>query len=231
MTSIKKIFLLLLGRPAPTFTQSGEYWEKRYALGGKSGAGSVGRLAKFKAEVLNRFVREHRVRSVMELGCGDGSQLDLADYQDYTGIDIAETALAHCRRRFANDATKRFFKAVPSGELYDLTMSLDVIYHLVEDEVYHAYMDQLFAASRHWVVVYASNLNAQEAIARWPNFATAQHVYHRRFTDWIAQNRREWTLHEQIENKYPYDTGSPNKTSFADFFIFKKRLGTGAESN
>lgn len=55
-----------------SFPGSAAYWEKRYERGGTSGPGSCGRLAQFKAEVVNRFVAEHDVQSVVEFGCGDG---------------------------------------------------------------------------------------------------------------------------------------------------------------
>ena len=38
---------------------SHEYWEKRYASGGNSGAGSYNYLAEFKAEILNNFVTKN----------------------------------------------------------------------------------------------------------------------------------------------------------------------------
>lgn len=39
--------------------------------GNNSGAGSYGRLADFKAEIINQFVTENDVREVVEWGCGD----------------------------------------------------------------------------------------------------------------------------------------------------------------
>ena len=42
---------------------SREYWEKRYASGGNSGAGSYNYLAEFKAEILNNFVTENNINS------------------------------------------------------------------------------------------------------------------------------------------------------------------------
>ncbi len=51
-------------------TGSVDYWERNYATGGTSGEGSYGPLADFKARILNSFVAEHDVRSVIELGCG-----------------------------------------------------------------------------------------------------------------------------------------------------------------
>jgi SAM-dependent methyltransferase len=75
------------------------YWETRYAQGGTSGAGSAGRLAPFKAEVLNAFVEQHGVNTVFELGCGDGTQLTPARYPSYVGVDVSPTAVDLCRRR------------------------------------------------------------------------------------------------------------------------------------
>jgi hypothetical protein len=57
------------------FPGSGSFWENRYRTGGTSGSGSYGRLAEFKAEILNEFVRERGVSSIIEFGCGDGAQL------------------------------------------------------------------------------------------------------------------------------------------------------------
>ena len=60
-----------------SFAGSVAYWEQRYREGGCSGAGSYGKFGRFKAQVLNQFVVEHGIRTVMEFGCGDGNQLSL----------------------------------------------------------------------------------------------------------------------------------------------------------
>ena len=65
------------------FVGSQAFWEQHYAQGGTSGAGSYGKYAEFKADILNRFVQENSVRSVIEFGCGDGNQLSLARYPSY----------------------------------------------------------------------------------------------------------------------------------------------------
>ena len=53
--------------------------------GGDSGTGSHAQLAAFKAEVLNAFVAQLGIRSAIEFGCGDGSQLALASRISYVG--------------------------------------------------------------------------------------------------------------------------------------------------
>jgi SAM-dependent methyltransferase len=210
------------GAPADLkFDRSGSYWEERYRVGGDSGAGSYGRLAKFKARVLNDLVARHDIRSVIEFGCGDGNQLRLARYPSYVGIDVSETALQQCRKRFGSDGSKRFLREPPAGELFDLSMSLDVIYHLVEDEVFDAYMTQLFASAKTWVAIYASNTTPAEFSARFGE-AGNKHVRHRLFTAWIEENQPDWKLVEEVPNEYPYDPCDPNDTSFANFYLFRK---------
>jgi hypothetical protein len=64
---------------AVRFRDSQSYWEDRYVSGGTSGPGSYDAQAEYKADFLNRFVRENAIGSVIEFGCGDGNQLGLAE--------------------------------------------------------------------------------------------------------------------------------------------------------
>jgi cyclopropane fatty-acyl-phospholipid synthase-like methyltransferase len=82
------------------FPGSKRYWDNRYSQGDNSGAGSYGRLAEFKAEILNKFVAENNIRSVIEFGCGDGNQLMLANYPYYIGVDVSPKAIEICRKLF-----------------------------------------------------------------------------------------------------------------------------------
>ena len=135
---------------------SAVYWEQRYLSGGTSGAGSEGENAEWKASFLNDFVVNNNIVSVIEFGCGDGRQLALARYPSYVGVEVSPTALGKCRKAFANDRGKRFVASRPDG-LFDLSLSLDVIYHLPEDDVYEQHMADVFAASREWVVLYTTD--------------------------------------------------------------------------
>lgn len=126
---------------------SKEYWEKRYSEGGNSGSGSYNRLAAFKAAVMNEFVEEKSVSSVIEWGCGDGNQLSLMNYPKYLGLDVSETTIKKCRERFKRDTSKEFRvidDTLKIDRQFDLSISLDVIFHLVEDDVYESYMLNLF---------------------------------------------------------------------------------------
>jgi hypothetical protein len=198
------------------FHGSADYWDARYRAGGTSGAGSYGRLAAFKAEVLNEFVASRGIETVIEFGCGDGAQLSLAHYPSYVGVDVSPVALSLCADRFAGDGTKRFHLAdalPPDLGLFDLAMSLDVIYHLVEDATFEAYMATLFDHAGRHVVIYASDRDAP---------GTSPHVRHRAFTPWVASARPDWRLAGVVPNRYPFDPAEPDETSFADFHFFER---------
>ncbi len=204
-------------RQRQAFADSTSYWLKRYDKGGKSGWGSYGKFARFKAEVINGFVQERGIRTVIEYGCGDGNQLQLGVYGQYLGFDISPTAIEMCQARFAADPSKAFrLMDDYHGETAELTLSLDVIFHLVEDEVYEPYMQRLFASSTRYVAVYSSNTDTQVEMQ-------SPHVRHRRFTDWVAAHAPAWNLIRHVPNPYPDMSGDPSQGTFADFYIYAKR--------
>lgn len=197
------------------FAGSASYWESRYQTGGTSGAGSYNRLAEFKARMLNDFVRERDVKSVLELGCGDGAQLELTEYPRYIGCDVSAAAVEMCRARYANDPSKEFLllDELPTDLSSDLALSLDVVYHLVEDEVFAAHMATLFDHADRFVIIYSSNQDSPQPTA---------HVRHRRFTDWVDTSRPNWRLSFTVPNAYPFDPKRSEETSFADFFVYER---------
>ena len=200
-------------KPKP-FPGSREYWEQRYASGGNSGVGSYDKFRQFKADVINAFVTRNNVISVIEFGCGDGKQLEIANYQKYLGLDVSETVISSCRQ-FAADASKAFELLQDyKGEKADLSLSLDVIYHLVEDEIFEKHMRDLFAAANRHVIIYSSNTDDNRGYE-------GTHVRHRKFTKWVEDNLHDWRLAEHIPNKYPYK-GDYTTGSFADFFIYAR---------
>jgi len=213
-TLLRRSVRALFGRKVEAdFTTSDKYWDDRYRNGGNSGAGSYGRLATFKSEVLNDFVGRNGIKSVIEFGSGDGNQLTLANYPFYQGVDVSKTAVHSCRVRFAGDLNKKFMTlAEYDGQCAELSLSLDVIYHLVEDDTYDSYMTTLFAAAERYVIVYASNMD---------DHTSALHVRHRKFTDWVSANQSGFKLVSHIPNRYPFEPKDQTNSSFADFFVFE----------
>ena len=177
-------------------------------------------MALFKAQVINDYVRKHDIQSAIEFGCGDGNQLSLLQVPSYVGLDISPTAIESCATRFAADRSKSFFLYDPRAFVdcqrllsAELTLSLDVIYHLVEDDVYERYLGHLFGAAQRSVIIYSSNEDRGRPVA---------HVRHRRFTDGVAESFPAWTLVAKTDNRYPFDPRRPTETSFADFYVFEK---------
>ncbi|MDZ7859515.1 MAG: hypothetical protein U5O15_02400 [Candidatus Krumholzibacteriota bacterium] len=202
--------------PPKTFPGSESYWKNRYEAGGNSGDGSYNQLAEFKADILNTFVFENEITSVIEYGCGDGNQLSLAQYTKYIGFDVSPNAISRCLKRFSNNDGTKTFKLMKEydGETAELTLSLDVIYHLVEDDVFVDYMNRLFDSSERFVVIYSLDTDENPV-------DTAAHVRNRNFSKWIKDNKTEWNLIKYIPNKYPFN-GDTKSGSFSDFYIYSK---------
>ncbi|HVV21784.1 MAG TPA: class I SAM-dependent methyltransferase [Pseudonocardiaceae bacterium] len=179
------------------FKGTAAYWENRYASGGTSGAGSYGPQAEWKARIVNDWVADLDVRSVVDLGCGDGNQLSLADYPRYVGLDRSATAVRMCIDRFRADPTKSFLRydpdtlSDPAGWLRaDLALSMEVIFHLVEDDVFADYMTRLFDSADRYVVICSNNTDDDELVP---------HERHRDFTRWVEDHQPEWKLDKRID--------------------------------
>jgi glycosyltransferase involved in cell wall biosynthesis len=199
------------------FRSSSHYWEQRYSVGESSGVGSYGRFAEYKAEVLNGFIAEYNIRKVADFGCGDGNQLKLLNCPEYLGLDVSPAAVEKCRASYRHDQTKTFLvntgpEAMAKVRAFgpELTMSLDVIYHLVEDETFERYLTNLFAVSSRYVVIYSTNFDKRYEFP---------HQLDRKFTDYVAQHMPGWRLMKVLPNPHKgHDTQS-------DFYIYER---TGA---
>ena len=163
---------------------SRRYWEARYRWGGDSGKGSRGDIAARKAEFVNAFCREYGVSSLVELGSGDGVCASQIKVDQYLGLDLSQDAVLRARRRIS--APTHRFLAIPGdspeaivakvklhhgGNLPQVSLSMDVILHLVEDSVYEAYLKTLFAISARYIVVFSSDADGPDEV----------HVRHRAY--------------------------------------------------
>ena len=195
---------------------SKDYWENRYKNQGNSGSGSFNNLAQFKARVINNFVNKNNINTVIEWGCGDCNQLSLANYKNYIGYDVSQTAIDICKNKFSNDSSKTFIYMnddYDKSKKADLALSLDVIYHLLEDNVFDVYMQNLFNSSNKYVCIYSSNIDAGWGF----------HIKNRKFTDWIDKYMsNNWIIKEYIPNEFPYDPKNSGTTSFSDFYFYEK---------
>lgn len=193
---------------------SQRYWENRYIHGKTSGKGSYGKFAKYKAEVINTFIIEHSIQSVLDFGCGDGNQATYMKCDKYIGYDVSPKALELCKSR-VNDTTKIFTSDLDEIVPCDLGLSCEVIFHLIEDETFYSYIDNLCQLSKRYMLIYSSNYISDKR--------TPKHVRHWKFTDYIAENYPEWQLIETIPNRYPEE-------SFSQFYVYSK-TNNGVDDN
>ena len=143
---------------------SKDYWELRYQSHWDSGQGSYGESAKYKARVFNQILKDYNIQSVIELGCGDGHQLQFYEIPKYLGYDVSQTIIQKCIEQYKDDPTKTFAWYDPEGsdlssdsKTADLAISVDVIFHLVEQPVFEKYLRDLFQLSDQYVAIYATN--------------------------------------------------------------------------
>jgi len=214
LSRIRKIF-----GQKEAFNSAG-YWEGRYNQGGNSGEGSYGQLGDFKASVLNDFIKEHDIQSAVEFGCGDGNQLAKIAYPKYIGLDVSATIIKKCIEKFIQDKTKSFFLYdrdcfADNGKIFytDMALSLDVLYHLIEQPVYETYLQHLFASGSRFVVIYSPDQDAQ----------IASHENHRKFTSDVERLITGWELFNTIENPYKPAAGKVEEVSLANFYFYKRK--------
>lgn len=222
--TIKKVLLkipllenIILLIRASRFNNSIDYWEKRYKQGYTSGLGSYGKFAEFKAKIINTFVKKNSIKTIIEYGCGDGNQLSHFVLPSYIGLDVSKIALEKCVLKFKNDNTKSFYYYDPFLFVDDntkfhaeLALSLEAIFHLVEDNIYEKYIQDLFSSAKKYVIIYSSNFKEKRK-------KISPHVRHREFTKDIIKLCPGWHHIKTIKSRYPEE-------SFSDFFIFKKRV-------
>ncbi len=219
LLSVVKPFYFFFNRKK--YFNSIKYWEERYVSGGNSGAGSYGRLAKFKANLINDFVEKNKINTVIEFGCGDGHQLALFKIPNYIGFDVSKKSIQLCKDKFSVDKNRSFFLYDPhyfidKSRLFqaDATFSLDVIYHLIEDDIFEKYMRDLLTCSKKYVLIYSSNTDKQDKFQ-------AQHVRHRNITNFIENNYPTWSLIAEIKNEFPLKWNQKQE-SFANFYIYER---------
>jgi SAM-dependent methyltransferase len=190
---------------------SKKYWEERYKNGGTSGAGSRNRLAVFKVRTINEFIKKNGVKSVIDLGSGDGFIASGINVGVYTGFDVSESAVEHCNKLFESDMTKIFTSKWVDIKA-ELVLSLDIIFHLVEDDIYLEYLERLFRSAEKFVIIYSSNCVST---------GMSDHYKDREFLYDVDEMFKEWELQAIIENPYKFKN-DPEQESNSDFYIFRR---------
>ena len=175
-----------------------EYWENRYKFGGDSGIGSKGILAEYKTQFINNFVEKNDINSVCELGCGDTLFLQYI-IPEFTGYDVSEFIINENRKKSKHIFTTNINELTS----YELTISMDVILHLMEEDIYKQYIVDLFRLSSRYVIIYSPNRNQIFS------------EIHNKFREFMPDVPKNFKLIEHVINPHKGDNTQ------ADFYVFE----------
>lgn len=159
-------------------------WDKRYLDGGNSGRGSYGYHAEGKAQYINNVIDTYNIKSINDLGHGDGNQLTYfqGDFK-YYGYDISTIINDRLKEQYEGNDKYTFVSSLDQMTKCDLALSLDVLYHIIDLDQWEYYLNKLFTLGK-YVVIYAVDLQLN----------VAQYFKARPFTQYIQDNFNSYTL-------------------------------------
>ena len=176
------------------------YWKNRHRRGRghweSVGRGSVGKLARYKAGLVNELVQEVDAVRIVDLGCGDGRQADRFHVPEYVGLEVSEHAVAEARKRLAKHPNRTAHVWEPSDLLPEtgcIALSMDVVFHLVDDELHDAYMRALFQAGTKAVAIYSTDYEGEPQ----------GHMRHRNVSRWVEENIQGWKRTQAVPPPWP----------------------------
>jgi hypothetical protein len=191
-----------------------DYWEENYSNGGTSGKGSYGVLAQFKGDVINQFINEKQIHTVIEFGCGDGNQLKYMNYPSYLGMDISPTSIDICSKMFEKDKTKSFLLYSPKYFINngyfkcDLVVCLDVLYHITNEDDFWKTLDDIFSCKSFFIILYTRITKPEEFVHGIPT------IQDRDILSCLSKYQ-DYKLIQIIEQKY-------KELSGASFIVLEK---------
>jgi hypothetical protein len=186
---------------------SKNYWENRYKNNGNSGLGSYGYESEFKSKYINNFIRKNNIKTINDFGCGDSNQISTIDgFDTYMGFDVSTTAINLCVNKFKDDNRFKFVNNINDMIKSDVTFSLDVTYHIVEEIYFDEYMHNLFNLTNKYVLIYSINSDNSDGFAI--------HLKNRKFMDWIKKEHPNFQLIDNL----PFD----GKNNGIGFYLFEK---------
>jgi SAM-dependent methyltransferase len=185
------------------------YWERRYRAGRSSGRGSEGQIALAKAVYVNRVIERESVASIIDWGVGDGTVMShVTGEVGYTGVDISPTILARLRRKFGSRGEFLLADIAALRHLHaDMALSMDVIFHLVNDLDYERYLSRLFDSANRFVLICSTDFDDEGRSAR--------HVRHRHWTSKVRARFPQWILDEVG----PWAVGFDDRSAF---YLYKR---------
>lgn len=177
-------------------------WEDRYVNKGNSGFGSYQKdLYDYKLGFVRDVITQYNIKTVFDYGCGDGHVVSEIiagrDVDSYIGIDLSPYIIEQNRKKYKDKIYYTLEEYnFDQKETFDLVISLDVIYHIMEEAFYYETLSKLFELSKKYVLIYAVD----------KDLLYSGHMHFRRFTNKIPNNyklvKSEKTPNEQMETTF-----------------------------
>ncbi len=197
------------------FKSSKKYWEK-WHINNKNKETKYNQISEFKIQVVNDWIHQYKIKNVIDFGCGDGSILNHISFENYLGVDVSETAIDLCQKKQKKDASIAFITLEKyKGAKAQMTISLDVIYYLVEDLIYKQYLTKLFDSSESYVLIYSTNVNGYNELI--------PHIKHRQFTDWVKKCKKDFVLINHIKDENQNFEGH-EQANKCEFYLYQKLI-------
>lgn len=202
----------------PEMDMGPEYWNARYEQGSAPGAGSRGRLKKYKLDTVQKIVEEYKIGSIVDVGCGDGAQLRDLVVGQYRGIDPSEAAIDQAIAASPRKAPDWIYhvmdeEALAKGRIADMSVSLDVLFHL-PDSMYEPHLEILFGLAKKYVLIYSPNRSGK-------GLRLASHMFFREFVPDVKRMFGAEPILHIPPPFVPVPGSSGNNTSYSDFYLFE----------
>jgi len=109
--------------------------EWKNSFGTNSGPGSALECSKSYLDFLQIFVKDNKIQSILDLGCGDFNLMRHFNFKDikYFGVDIVSFIINHNIKTYSNNNIKFLQSNIIDFKLYeqfDLIIIKDVLQHL-----------------------------------------------------------------------------------------------------
>ena len=132
------------------------------------------------------------------------------NFKNYFGLDVSQTSIKLCKEQYAGDSSKSFmlydpafFARVGNFVKSDVTLSSEVLFHLVEEDVFHKYLNDLFSMAKKAVIIISTDHS--------DNTNCPRHIKHRVFSDYVSKTFTEW---EKVKVELPEGL----KADYSDYF-------------
>ena len=197
-----------------------DFWNKKYAEGGISGKGSIGKYRNWKWGMINQVIGPFK--SVIDVGCGDlsfwkhpiANRIQKQKDFSYAGIDVSDNIISR-NRKFA---PKFEFSCSPAYILKGIAkaqvvLCLDLLFHIMDEFRFELTLDNLCTYSKDWIVIYTWHKNPFEL----------QGVV----TDGISQYYRPLSFYSHIFEMNEFELQDMIKVPFDEFgrlYFFRKLI-------